>query len=99
MALSESQTEKFLDSAKQAAETILETVKEDGFIHVFSHLDADGIAAAGIMGKALWRLDARFCIRITQWINDELVEEVLSEKPQLIVFTAVSYTHLRAHET
>ena len=87
MALSESQTEKFLDSAKQAAETILETVKEDGFIHVFSHLDADGIAAAGIMGKALWRLDARFCIRITQWINDELVEEVLSEKPQLIVFT------------
>jgi len=87
MALSESQTEKFLDSAKQAAETILETVKEEGFIHVFSHLDADGIAAAGIMGKALWRLDARFCIRITQWINDELVEEVLSEKPQLIVFT------------
>ncbi|RLI15884.1 DHH family phosphoesterase [Candidatus Bathyarchaeota archaeon] len=87
MALSESQTEKFLDSAKQAAETILETVKEDGFIHVFSHLDADGIAAAGIMGKALWRLDARFCIRITQWINDELVEEILSEKPQLIVFT------------
>ena len=87
MALSESQTEKFLDSAKQAAETILETVKEDGFIHVFSHLDADGIAAAGIVGKALWRLDARFCIRITQWINDELVEEILSEKPQLIVFT------------
>ena len=87
MALSESQTEKFLDSAKQAAETILETAKEDGFIHVFSHLDADGIAAAGIVGKALWRLDARFCIRITQWINDELVEEVLSEKPQLIVFT------------
>ena len=87
MALSESQTEKFLDSAKQAAETILETVKEEGFIHVFSHLDADGIAAAGIMGKALWRLDARFCIRITQWINDELVEEILSEKPQLIVFT------------
>ena len=87
MALSESQTEKFLDSAKQAAETILETVKEDGFIHVFSHLDADGIAAAGIMGKALWRLDARFCIRITQWINGEFVEEILSEKPQLIVFT------------
>ncbi|RLI41084.1 DHH family phosphoesterase [Candidatus Bathyarchaeota archaeon] len=87
MALSESQTEKFLDSAKQAAETILETVKEDGFIHVFSHLDADGIAAAGIVGKALWRLDARFCIRITQWINDELVEEILFEKPQLIVFT------------
>ena len=87
MALSESQTEKFLDSAKQAAETILETAKEDGFIHVFSHLDADGIAAAGIMGKALWRLDARFCIRITQWINNELAEEILSEKPQLIVFT------------
>jgi single-stranded-DNA-specific exonuclease len=87
MALDEKQTTDFLDSASQAAETILEIVKENGVIHVFSHLDADGLAAAGIIGRALFRLDARFRIRITQWIDDKIVEEILSEKPQLIVFT------------
>ena len=51
-------TEQFLASAEQAAKVILETVKKDGFVHVFSHLDADGVAAAGIIGKALFRLDA-----------------------------------------
>jgi single-stranded-DNA-specific exonuclease len=87
MALDEKQITDFLDSASHAAETILETVKENGVIHVFSHLDADGLAAAGIIGRALFRLDARFRIRITQWIDDKIVEEILSEKPQLIVFT------------
>jgi len=87
MALDEKQITDFLDSASQAAKTILETVKENGVIHVFSHLDADGLAAAGIIGRALFRLDARFRIRITQWINDKAIEETLSEKPQLIVFT------------
>ncbi|MDH5793573.1 MAG: DHH family phosphoesterase, partial [Candidatus Bathyarchaeota archaeon] len=71
----------------QAAKTILETVKEDGLIHVFSHLDADGVAAAGIIGKTLFRLDAKFRIRITQWIDEKIVGEITSEKPQLIIFT------------
>ena len=74
MALDEKQITDFLDSASQAAKTILETVKENGVIHVFSHLDADGLAAAGIIGRALFRLDARFRIRITQWINDKAIE-------------------------
>ena len=87
MALDEKQVADFLDSVSQAAKTILETVKEDGLIHVFSHLDADGLAAAGIIGRALSRLDAKFRIRITQWIDEKNIEEILSEKPQLIVFT------------
>jgi len=87
MALDENQVTNFLDSTVQAAKTILETVKEDGLIHVFSHLDADGVAAAGIIGKTLFRLDAKFRIRITQWIDEKIVGEITSEKPQLIIFT------------
>lgn len=82
----ESQIAGFLDSAKQAAKAIVETAEAEGSIHVFSHLDADGVAAAGIIGKALLRLDARFRIRITQWIEEKIFE-VLSDKPQLIVFS------------
>jgi RecJ-like exonuclease len=77
----------FLSSAQDAAKAILEVAKEDGFVHVFSHLDADGVAAAGIIGKALFRLDAKFRIRITQWIEDKIVGEILSDKPQLVIFT------------
>ena len=83
----EDQAAGFLGLAERAAKTISETVRQDGLIHVFSHLDADGVAAAGIIGKALLRLDARFRIRITQWIEDKIVGEVLSDKPQLIIFT------------
>jgi single-stranded-DNA-specific exonuclease len=87
MGLDEKQTVNFLNSAADAAKTILEVVKKDGFIHVFSHLDADGVAAAGIIGKALYRLDARFRIRITQWVDEKLVAEILQEKPQMVIFT------------
>ena len=87
MALDDEKSKDFFDAASHAAESILETVKENGTIHVFSHYDADGLAAAGIIGKALCRLDAKFCIRITQWIDEKLIGEILSEKPQLIVFT------------
>jgi single-stranded-DNA-specific exonuclease len=84
---SEDQVASFLNSAETAAKTIRETVKQDGLIQVFSHLDADGVAAAGIIGKALFRLDARFRIRITQWIENKILGDVLSDKPQLIIFT------------
>jgi single-stranded-DNA-specific exonuclease len=80
-------TDAFLASAAQAAKVIHETVKRDGFIHVFSHLDADGIAAAGVMGKALFRLDARFRIRITQWVDEKIIGEIVSDKPELVILT------------
>ena len=60
MAAQQTSIERFLASAAEASKVILETVQKDGFIHCFSHLDADGIAAAGVMGKTLYRLDAKF---------------------------------------
>ena len=87
MALEEKAINGFVASAKQAAKTILETVDKDGFIHVFSHLDADGIAAAGIIGKVLYRLDARFRIRVTQWIDEKIIGEIIADKPQLVILT------------
>ncbi|MCW4045945.1 MAG: DHH family phosphoesterase [Candidatus Bathyarchaeota archaeon] len=80
-------TEAFLASAAKAAKVISETVEKDGFIHIFSHLDADGIAAAGVIGKALYRLDARFRIRITQWVDEKIIGEIIADKPQLVILT------------
>lgn len=94
MTLNEKQITGFLGSASKAAETILETVKEDGFINVVSHLDADGLSAAGIIGKALFRLDAKFRIRVRHWIDEKLAEDIRSEKPQLTIFTDLGSGYL-----
>jgi len=78
--------EVFFEMASKAAEKIREAVGRGDTIHVFSHLDADGIAAAGIIGKALYRLEARFRIRITQWVDDKIVDEIAGEKPKVVIF-------------
>jgi RecJ-like exonuclease len=87
MVLGENEIADFLDAAACAAQTISDVVKADGLVCVFSHYDADGVAAAGIIGKALFRLDARLRVRTIQWIDDRLVDEILAEKPQLLIFT------------
>jgi single-stranded-DNA-specific exonuclease len=79
--------EEFLATATAAAKVIKETVQNDGFIHVFSHLDADGIAAASVIGKALFKMDARYRIRITQWVDEKIIGEIVADKPELVIFT------------
>jgi len=87
MAEDKTPVERFLASAAEAAKVIVETVEKDGFIHVFSHLDADGVAAAGVMGKALFKLGARFRLRVTQWVDEKIIGEIIADKPQLVIFT------------
>jgi RecJ-like exonuclease len=77
----------FLSAADKAAKMILETVEQDGFIDCFSHLDADGVAAAGVISKALYRLDARYRVRVMQWVDDKIINDILADKPQLVVLT------------
>jgi RecJ-like exonuclease len=76
---------EFLSSVKLGAEVFREVTQQDGFIHVFSHLDADGVAAGGIIGKALYRLGAKFRVRVTQWVDERIVSEVIADKPDLVV--------------
>lgn len=87
MRISEDRFQDFMYAASKASKVILEAVNEDSSIHVYTHLDADGIAAGGIVGKTLQRLDAQFRIRITQWVDERIVEEILHEKPQMVLFT------------
>jgi single-stranded-DNA-specific exonuclease len=87
MAAQSNAIEEFLKSAKEATKVIAQTVAKDGFIHVFSHLDADGIAAAGVIGQALLRQNARFRIRITQWVDEKIISELVADKPALVIFT------------
>jgi single-stranded-DNA-specific exonuclease len=87
MAQQSENIQKFLNQADEAAKVIKETAQKDGFISCFSHLDADGVAAAGVVGKMLQRLDARFRIRVMQWVDDKIIAEVTADKPQLVIMS------------
>jgi len=88
------QVNAFLKSASNAANFLSEYVKEEKVIHIASHLDADGIAAAGILGKVLARLGGLFLIRIEKYLDDRVVKELAAERPPLIVFTDLGSGYL-----
>jgi len=79
--------DNFLETVSEAAELILNCVDDGAFINVVSHFDADGLAAAGIMGKSLSRLEACIRVRIERWIDEKLIDEVATEGASLTIFT------------
>jgi len=81
------QIEDLLKEARRAAEVILEHSNNGKRITVYSHMDADGISAAGIMGTALFRLEAKFRLRIERWFDEKIAEEISSEKDTLPILT------------
>ncbi len=78
--------ESLLRSASEAATLIAKNVDENKTIHVTSHLDADGLAAAGIIGRALFRLGATFRLRIERWLDEAIIHNLANEKPPLTIF-------------
>ncbi len=94
MAIDADAIEAFTSDSSEAATLISKHAEEDSFIHVVSHLDADGLAAAGVIGKALWRLGAKFRIRIQQWVDERIVADITSDKPQLTILTDLGSGYL-----
>jgi RecJ-like exonuclease len=78
---------EFYASAANAAEKINEFIAKGQFIRVVSHLDADGLTAASILAKSLFRSDALFRIRIGKQLDEGLVEELADEGVSPIIFT------------
>lgn len=66
-------------AAAQAADAIKKQVGKNESIQVFSHLDADGLAAAGVVGAALTRLDGKFRIRIERWLDERVIKGLADE--------------------
>ncbi|MFQ6011192.1 MAG: DHHA1 domain-containing protein [Nitrososphaerales archaeon] len=68
----------------EAASMLLELAKKRSNILVYSHYDADGIAAASILAKSIWRAGGNFTIRICP----EMLQQRLSglEAYDLVLF-------------
>jgi RecJ-like exonuclease len=74
-----------LKATAQAAGLLKRHISEGGFFHIVSHLDADGLAAAGVIGTALARLDGRFCIRIERWIDERVIRGASANENALVI--------------
>ena len=81
------QIQALLEETRKAAEIILEHVEKGDCISVFSHMDADGISAAGIMGVALSRIEAKFRIRVERWFDEKIADEIAMERDSLPILT------------
>lgn len=87
MPVTKKQIDGLMKDASVAANLILKHIEKGDVIHASSHIDADGLAAAGIIGKSLARLGGKFRLRIAKWVDEKVVDQIAAEKPPLTIFT------------
>ena len=92
--------EAFFRSVRRAAERILNWAREGAVVSLISHVDADGISAAGIMASCLYELGVPFRARIVPWLDEGVVSEISSDAEGPFIFTDIgsSYMALLARE-
>ncbi len=94
MSVTKKQIASLQKDASEAANLIHEHVKKGDTIHLSSHIDADGISAAGIMGKALFRAEAKFRLRLERWMDEKVAERIAKENAELTIFADMGSGYL-----
>ena len=94
MSVSKQQIVNLYRDASKAANLILSHGKQGSIIHVSSHVDADGISAAGIIGKSLLRIGARFRLRLERWMDEKVTDRISEENAPLTIFTDMGSGYL-----
>ena len=92
--MSKQQLADLTKDASEAANLILDHVEKGDVIHLSSHIDADGISAAGIMGKALLRAGGRFRLRLERWMDEKVADRIAQENAALTIFTDMGSGYL-----
>ncbi|MGB9660297.1 MAG: DHHA1 domain-containing protein [Nitrososphaerales archaeon] len=77
---------ELFNRAKRIGEVIDQKVREKKNIIVLGHLDADGIASASIIAKAILRKNGRFVVRITNSLKLKTVYELKEEDYDFYIF-------------
>ncbi|MFX1474559.1 MAG: DHH family phosphoesterase [Promethearchaeota archaeon] len=79
--------ERFLEYADAAAGSINDWITAKEQIFVTSHLDSDGLSAAGIIGTALHRRGAYFQLRIVRQLDRAYLSNISTEGQKRYIFT------------
>lgn len=87
--------DKFIEAIKKTVKIIDKMGKED-VIYVFTHIDADGISSAGIMGKLLHFLDKPFIIKPLKQIRKDVLENINNQiEPREVIFLDMGSSELK----
>ncbi|WXG45035.1 MAG: DHH family phosphoesterase [Promethearchaeati archaeon SRVP18_Atabeyarchaeia-1] len=76
----------FSESINETASKLLNEICGRAKITVISHLDSDGLSAAGIICSALHRSNARFHLRVLRQLRRQKIEELAQEQKEVFVF-------------
>jgi len=76
----------FKEAVKKAAEQF-STIPKTETIRIISHLDADGIAAASILIKAIQRDNRKYLVSIVPQLNKKVIDKLKKEDYGYYVFT------------
>ncbi len=89
VAAMEEKYDNFFTKAKEVADAIKEGIKNNDQIKIISHLDTDGITAAGIIGISLYRAEADFHIQIIRQLEENILATLSEETDhvKLFIFT------------
>jgi single-stranded-DNA-specific exonuclease len=94
LSVTKKQIADLTNDASEAASLINEHVEKGDVIHVHSHVDADGLSAAGIMGKALFRAGGKFRLRLERWMDEKVADRIAAENASLAVFSDMGSGYL-----
>jgi single-stranded-DNA-specific exonuclease len=72
--------QNLIRKAEELSKYLKEIIRDEKLIEIFSHIDADGISAAGIIGKTLARENCPFQIRILKQLNLQEIKEISRKK-------------------
>ncbi len=86
--------DRLLELVDSAASHINDWIEANEPIFITSHLDADGISAAGIMGSALTRRKTPFHLRITRQLDQVYLSELAAQGTERYVFCDLGSGHL-----
>jgi RecJ-like exonuclease len=79
--------DSLMATVSEAATLLSEEARKGSRILGLSHFDADGLAAAGILGTTLRRLDASMHIRAVEGLDEHTLDQVIIENADLVVFS------------
>jgi single-stranded-DNA-specific exonuclease len=77
---------EFMEKVNEAASKLASELEAHPKIRVVSHLDADGLSAAGIICSALHRAGARFHLRVLRQLRRRRIEELAGEQGDIFIF-------------
>ena len=79
--------EKLLEAAKPFCEKIRTVAESDAEITLVTHIDADGITSGSILGLALARIGAKFCVRTVSDINSSLLRGLKEQNLDFVLLS------------